>query len=268
MTTTFEPLTGLVTITDRAAEKARELLVEKELPEGALRVFVVGGGCSGYQYGMALARKPEVDDTQIEAAAGVRILVDAESGPAAARRGGRLRRRADEVGLHDLQPERGRLVRVRLLVPGVPRAAAGHAEGLHLGQPNPRHTVRNTPPGPRLRGLLASRTIDSSLGGLLKEHAMQAWIVVGSADNFELLRERGFDIAAFKASRTKQASAMQPGDRIVFYLTKVVEFGGVVEVTSEAFEDNSDIGLRSDAKENEAFPQPHPHPPARDRRAG
>ena len=91
---------------------------------------------------------------------------------------------------------------------------------------------------------------------------MQAWIVVGSADNFELLRERGFDVAAFKASRTRQASQMQPGDRIVFYLTKVVEFGGVVEVTSEAFEDGSDIGLRSDAKENEAFPnriQTRPH---------
>ena len=81
MTTTFEPLTGLVTITDRAAAKARDLLVEKELPEGALRVFVVGGGCSGYQYGMALARKAEVDDMQIEAADGVRILVDPESVP-------------------------------------------------------------------------------------------------------------------------------------------------------------------------------------------
>ena len=81
MTTLFEPLTGLVTITDRAAVKARELLVEKELPDGALRVFVVGGGCSGYQYGMALARKAEVDDTQIEAADGVRILVDPESVP-------------------------------------------------------------------------------------------------------------------------------------------------------------------------------------------
>ena len=83
---------------------------------------------------------------------------------------------------------------------------------------------------------------------------MQAWIVVGSADNFELLRERDFDVAAFKASRTKQASEMEPGDRIVFYLTKVVEFGGVVEVTGEAFEDSSDIGLRSDSKENESFP--------------
>ena len=81
MTATFEPLTGLVTVTDRAAEKARELLVEKEMADGALRVFVVGGGCSGYQYGMALARDTEDGDTAIEAADGVRLLVDPESAP-------------------------------------------------------------------------------------------------------------------------------------------------------------------------------------------
>ena len=84
---------------------------------------------------------------------------------------------------------------------------------------------------------------------------MQAWIAVGSAENFELLRERGFDLAAFKSSRRKQSSDMQPGDRLVFYLTKVVQFGGIAEITSEAFEDESDIGLRSESKgETESFP--------------
>lgn len=81
MTATFEPLAGLVTVTDRAAEKARDLLVQKEMTGGALRVFVVGGGCSGYQYGMALARDMEDGDTAIEAAEGVRLLVDPESVP-------------------------------------------------------------------------------------------------------------------------------------------------------------------------------------------
>ena len=84
---------------------------------------------------------------------------------------------------------------------------------------------------------------------------MQAWIAVGSAENFELLRERGFDLAAFKSSRRKQSSDMQPGDRLVFYLTKVVQFGGIAEITSEAFEDETDIGLRSDSKgESESYP--------------
>jgi len=68
----------MVSITPRAAEKARLLLEQKELPEGSLRVFVAGGGCSGYQYGMALADAPEADDTLIETE-GVRIVVDPDS---------------------------------------------------------------------------------------------------------------------------------------------------------------------------------------------
>jgi iron-sulfur cluster assembly accessory protein len=70
--------TQLVTITDLAAEKARELMISRELPDGALRVFVAGGGCSGYQYGMALARSTEDDDVVLEAN-GVRIVIDPES---------------------------------------------------------------------------------------------------------------------------------------------------------------------------------------------
>ena len=47
---------------------------------------------------------------------------------------------------------------------------------------------------------------------------------------------------------------MRPGDRIVFYLTGDVQFGGIVEVTSEMYEDDADIGLRSEAKEMEDYP--------------
>ncbi|MBM4415124.1 MAG: EVE domain-containing protein [Chloroflexi bacterium] len=83
---------------------------------------------------------------------------------------------------------------------------------------------------------------------------MQAWIVVGSPDNFELLRERGFNVCGFKASRRKQSGEMQPGDRLVYYLTGVVQFGGIVEVTSPMVEDASDVGLRSQSKEGEQFP--------------
>ncbi len=77
MTTQAEAPT-LVTITDAAATKAKALLEARELPEGALRVFVAGGGCSGYQYGMALARSAEDDDLILEQS-GVRILIDPES---------------------------------------------------------------------------------------------------------------------------------------------------------------------------------------------
>ena len=70
----------LVTITDKAAEKARQVLTERGVEGGALRVFVVGGGCSGYQYGMAIARNREDDDIAIEAG-GITLLVDNESAP-------------------------------------------------------------------------------------------------------------------------------------------------------------------------------------------
>jgi len=75
---TSETAVELVTITDKAAEKAIALLQAREIPDGALRVFVAGGGCSGYQYGMALARSAEEDDIVLERM-GVRILVDPES---------------------------------------------------------------------------------------------------------------------------------------------------------------------------------------------
>ena len=78
MTVEPEAPVTLVNITDKAAEKAKALLSARELPDGALRVFVAGGGCSGYQYGMALARSAEEDDIVIQQS-GVRILVDPES---------------------------------------------------------------------------------------------------------------------------------------------------------------------------------------------
>ena len=83
---------------------------------------------------------------------------------------------------------------------------------------------------------------------------MQAWIVVGSPENFELLRSRGFDLCAFKSSRQKQSGEMEPGDRLVYYLTGAVQFGGIVEVTGNAYEDTADIGLRSESREAEEYP--------------
>ncbi len=69
-------------MTDKAATKAKELFEEKGLNNGeaGLRVFVVGGGCSGYQYGMALAREVEADDLVVEHS-GVRLVVDPDSAP-------------------------------------------------------------------------------------------------------------------------------------------------------------------------------------------
>ncbi|OAI42158.1 hypothetical protein AYO38_03170 [bacterium SCGC AG-212-C10] len=78
MTTATETVVLDINLTEKAAEKATALLAARELPEGALRVFVAGGGCSGYQYGMALARSTEDDDIVLTQH-GVRIVVDPES---------------------------------------------------------------------------------------------------------------------------------------------------------------------------------------------
>ena len=71
---------AIVTVTDKAAEKAKAILAERGVENGALRVFVVSGGCSGYSYGMAIARSREEDDIAIEAS-GITLLVDSESAP-------------------------------------------------------------------------------------------------------------------------------------------------------------------------------------------
>ena len=71
---------AIVTITEKAAEKAKAILKDKGAETAALRVFVVGGGCSGYQYGMAVSHDREEGDIVIEHA-GVTVLVDPESAP-------------------------------------------------------------------------------------------------------------------------------------------------------------------------------------------
>ncbi len=78
---TIPSLTAMVTVTERAAAKATSLLASKGQPDGMLRVFVVGGGCSGYQYGMAIATQVEAEDQVIEATGGVKVVVDRDSIP-------------------------------------------------------------------------------------------------------------------------------------------------------------------------------------------
>ena len=70
---------------------------------------------------------------------------------------------------------------------------------------------------------------------------MTYWIVVGSPENFRIAIDRGFDLFGFKSTRRKATSEMQPGDKLIFYLTGVMRFGGIAAVTSESFEDHTPI---------------------------
>jgi len=64
--------------TDSAADKVRQLVDEEGNPELKLRVFVQGGGCSGFQYGFTFDEVVNEDDTQM-AKNGVTLLIDAMS---------------------------------------------------------------------------------------------------------------------------------------------------------------------------------------------
>ena len=65
----------MITLTETAASKVRELLEEQGKTDHALRIFVRGMSCSGPAYGMALEPEPREDDTTAEFE-GVRVVVD------------------------------------------------------------------------------------------------------------------------------------------------------------------------------------------------
>jgi iron-sulfur cluster assembly protein len=65
----------LITLTPTAAKAVRDLLAKRNLDGYALRVFVSGGGCSGFQYGMALEGNVRDQDLSVETD-GVKVVVD------------------------------------------------------------------------------------------------------------------------------------------------------------------------------------------------
>jgi len=69
----------MITITPTAEEKIRELMQEEQDTIG-LRVYVKGGGCHGYQYGMSFESKMGDDDTVIEKG-NVKVIMDSHSAP-------------------------------------------------------------------------------------------------------------------------------------------------------------------------------------------
>lgn len=64
--------------TDAAASKVKTLIDEEGNPDLKLRVFVQGGGCSGFQYGFTFDEDVNEDDTTLDKA-GVKLLIDSMS---------------------------------------------------------------------------------------------------------------------------------------------------------------------------------------------
>ena len=78
---TDNPITGgnaappPIVFTDAAASKVGELIREEDNPNLMLRVFISGGGCSGFQYGFTFDETMEDGDSQVENQ-GVKLVVD------------------------------------------------------------------------------------------------------------------------------------------------------------------------------------------------
>jgi len=67
-----------VNFTDAAAKKVSGLIVEEGNDQLKLRVFITGGGCSGFQYGFTFEEEVNEDDTQV-VNGGVTLLIDPNS---------------------------------------------------------------------------------------------------------------------------------------------------------------------------------------------
>ena len=68
----------MITITQSATDKLKDILAEENNPDLKLRIFVQGGGCSGMSYGFTLDEMSNDDDFTLDES-GVQILVDSMS---------------------------------------------------------------------------------------------------------------------------------------------------------------------------------------------
>lgn len=68
----------MITLTENAVIKLKDVLAEENNPALKLRVFVEGGGCSGMQYGFTMDQEQSEDDFDLEFS-GIRVLIDSMS---------------------------------------------------------------------------------------------------------------------------------------------------------------------------------------------
>lgn len=81
---------------------------------------------------------------------------------------------------------------------------------------------------------------------------MNYWMLVGTPENYEIMSEGGFKICAMKSKRKNYAIKVKPGDKVVFYLTKIQSFAGAAEFVSSYTEDHSALFISE--KKGEDYP--------------
>ncbi len=70
----------MITVTEKAGQQLKNLLQTEKKENYGLRLYVSGGGCHGFQYGMSFEEKANPDDEVIEQR-GVKVFVDSASAP-------------------------------------------------------------------------------------------------------------------------------------------------------------------------------------------
>src|SRR5437763_16643751 len=75
----------------------------------------------------------------------------------------------------------------------------------------------------------------------MDEDGARTWILTGSVDHYRATRERDFRVIGMKERRRRLAEQVASGDRIVFYLTGVQAFGGMIKGPGEMYEDRSKV---------------------------
>ena len=81
------------------------------------------------------------------------------------------------------------------------------------------------------------------------ELAMTCWLINTTRENYEITRERGFDLMGIDAPNSRKASQMASGDRIVFYVRDDRSFASTATVTDKCFYNNSPIWKHHTKKE-------------------
>jgi hypothetical protein len=100
---------------------------------------------------------------------------------------------------------------------------------------------------------MRAKTVQGAQGETNLSAVPQTWILTGSIENLRATREHGFRVIGVKEGRRGMAEQIEPGDRIVFYVTGVQAFGGSIRVTGEMYEDRERIWPGKPGK-----PDPYP----------
>lgn len=75
----------------------------------------------------------------------------------------------------------------------------------------------------------------------IEQVSSTTWILTASVDNHRATASRDFSVIGIKERNRRRAMEMEPGDVLVFYLTKVMAFAGAVRITGDLFEDREKL---------------------------